>query len=102
MNLKAGSRWKSAVCDTEVVVVRTPKAAGSLECGGAPMVPSGADRPAAASLAQNHAGGSVLGKRYADVEMGLEVLCTKAGRGSLSFEGRPLTLHEAKRLPSSD
>ena len=31
MDLKPGSRWKSAVCDTEVVVVRPPKAETSLE-----------------------------------------------------------------------
>ena len=29
-------------------------------------------------------GGTQLGKRYADEELGLEVLCTKAGEGSIS------------------
>ena len=102
MSLKAGSRWKSAVCDTEVVVVRPPKQEGSLACGGVPMVPNGAERPVGATLAKAHSGGSALGKRYVDIGQGLEVLCTKAGQGSLSFDSRPLGLHEAKRLPSSD
>ena len=102
MNLKAGSRWRSAVCETEVVVVRPPKVTGSLECGGSPMMPNGTDRPAAANLVQTQGAGSVLGKRYTDADAGLEVLCTKAGQGSLSFDGRLLALHEAKRLPSSD
>ena len=102
MNLKAGSRWKSVVCHTEVVVVRPPKQEGSLACGGVPMVPSGAEGPAGATLAETHSGGSGLGKRYTDIGQGLEVLCTKAGQGSLSFDGRLLVLHEAKRLPSSD
>jgi len=36
--LKAGSRLKSAVCDTEVMVVRATADDVSLECGGAVML----------------------------------------------------------------
>ena len=32
----------------------------------------------------------------------LELLCTKPGEGSLAAGGAPLTLKEAKPLPSSD
>ena len=54
MELKAGSRWRSAVCDTEVVVVRAPSGAASLECGGQPMVPHDAEKPAGAQLDPAH------------------------------------------------
>jgi hypothetical protein len=53
-------------------------------------------------IAADHAAGTVLGKRYVDDEGSLEVLCTKAGAGSLSVDSRPLTLKDAKPLPSSD
>ena len=102
MGLKAGSRWESAVCHTEVVVVRPSKQEGSLPCGGVPMVQNGAEQPAGATLVDAHSGGSGLAKSYTDIGQGLEVLCTKAGRGSLSFDDRLPELHEAKHLPSSD
>jgi hypothetical protein len=102
MDLKPGSRWKSAVCDTEVVIVRPPSAAGSLECGGQPMVAHSAERPAGLALSPDHAAGSQLGKRYVDVDTGLEALCSKPGAGSLSLDGRTLTMKEAKKLPASD
>ena len=35
-------------------------------------------------------------------ERGLELLCTKAGAGSLTLDGAPLGLKSAKPLPSSD
>ena len=39
--IKPGSRWKSAVCSTEVIVVKAPADAVTLECGGHPMVAAG-------------------------------------------------------------
>ncbi len=42
------------------------------------------------------------GKRYADEEVGIELLCTKAGQGSLWLNGVPMVLKQAKALPSSD
>lgn len=101
MELSAGSRWRSAVDATEVVVVRPPTSDVDLECGGAPMVAIGADPPGGA-VAAEHRNGTQLGKRYVDGEVGLEVLCTKAGEGSLAVSGRALALKEAKPLPSSD
>jgi hypothetical protein len=102
VSFNPGSRWKSAVCDTEVVVVRPTTAEGALECGGAPVLPAGATRPAGGEPAADLAGGAELGKRYGDDEGGLEVLCTKAGAGTLAFAGKALALRGAKRLPSSD
>ena len=102
MEMKPGSRWKSVVCETEVAIVRPPKSAVVLECGGYPMIQSGGERPAGIVLDETHAGGSLLGKRYADAVSGLEILCTKAGKGSLAVDGRAVAFKEAKRLPSSD
>jgi hypothetical protein len=102
MDLKPGSRWKSAVCTTEVVVVRPPTAAAVLECGGQPMVAHAATPPAGLAPGPELSGGSLVGKRYADAETGLEVLCAKAGAGSLSLSGRLLVVRDAKKLPSSD
>jgi hypothetical protein len=102
MELTAGSRWKSAVCDTEVVVVRPPDVPAELGCGGAPLLPLDAERPAGGTPDPALAGGTQMGKRYAHEASGLEVLCTKAGAGTLTFDGTPIELKGAKPLPSSD
>jgi hypothetical protein len=44
----------------------------------------------------------MAGKRYTDAESGVELLCTKAGAGDLTFAGRPLQRKDAKPLPASD
>lgn len=102
MELKPGSRWKSAVCDTEVVVVRATAGDIALECGGHPMVAHADAKPAGLSVSAEHAGGTGPGKRFADDVTGLEVLCTKGGKGSLSIGGRAIGAKEAKKLPASD
>jgi hypothetical protein len=102
MKIIAGSRWKSAVCTSEVVVVKLPREAGELTCGGPAMLAMNAERPAGAAPAAGQGGGTLLGKHYVDEASGLELLCTKAGAGSLGFGGRPLMIRAAKLLPSSD
>jgi len=102
LNFKPGSRWHSAVCDTSLIVVRPPTEAGRLECGGHPM--READQAAAPRLqaAAERLSGTQIGKRYQDEPTGLELICAKGGVGSLSYDGRLLTLKSAKPLPSSD
>jgi hypothetical protein len=102
MDLKPGSRWKSAVCSAEAVVVRSPGGPTTLECGGQAMVAHAEERPEGLAPTAEHATGSLLGKRYVDDASGLEALCSKAGAGSFSVAGRPLRAKEAKKLPSSD
>jgi hypothetical protein len=46
--------------------------------------------------------GTLMGKRYVDEAGTVELLCVKAGRGSLSIDGVPLRTKDAKSLPSSD
>jgi hypothetical protein len=100
--LKPGSRWRSAVCDTEVVVVKAPGDAVSLECGGYPMVALDDAPPDGLVLQADHAGGTQLGKRFADPDSGIEVLASKAGAGSLAVNGKAIPMKGAKPLPSSD
>jgi hypothetical protein len=102
MELKPGSRWKSAVCDTEVVVVRAVKEPAQLECGGHPMVAHGGEKPAGLAISPDFAAGTQPGKRFADEVSGLEILATKGGAGSLSIDGRAIGAKEAKKLPASD
>ena len=99
--IKPGSRWKSAVCSTEVIVVKAPADAVTLECGGHPMVAGGQDAPAGVALDPARSTGTAIGKRF-EHGCGLEVLCTKAGEGALSLGSTPLPVKDAKPLPSSD
>lgn len=102
MDLKPGSRWRSAVCDAEVILVRTPKAPGVLTCGGHPMIVHSRPRPEGLAILAEHAAGVGMGKRLIDQDSGLEILCTKGGCGSVAMDGRALSLKDAKPLPSSD
>lgn len=96
--MKPGTKLKSAVCDTEVMVIRGSE--GQVECGGAPMAD---DKPAdLGAINDAFAEGTQMGKRYVDEAGTVELLCVKAGKGSLSLDGKALQLKDAKPLPSSD
>jgi hypothetical protein len=47
-------------------------------------------------------GGTQIGKRYVDEADTIQVLCTKAGDGTLALDGKPLVIQAAKPLPASD
>ena len=100
--LKVGSRLKSAVCTTEAIVISAPGEDVDLRCGGAPMLRPDEEAGGGVSLDAGASGGTALGKRYVNEAGDLEVLCTKAGEGSLAVGDTPLILKEAKPLPSSD
>src|SRR5215470_11571432 len=102
MKLKAGSRVKSAVCATEVMVIQAPDSDLDLRCGGAPMLAMSETAPAGGSVAASAAAGTQIGKRYVNAEGKLELLCTKPGKGSLAVADTQLLLKEAKPLPASD
>jgi hypothetical protein len=99
--LKAGTRIKSAVCDTQVMVIAAPAGDVALSCGGAPLLPL-TDTSARGTVHPDHKNGTQIGKRYVNEDGSLELLCTKPGEGSLAVAGTPLKLKEAKALPSSD
>ena len=96
--MKPGTKLKSAVCDTEVMVIRCGDDS-QFECGGSPMVIErgelGVPDPA-------FAGGTIMGKRYTNSDGSAELLCIKPGAGSLASAGEPLQLKTAKPLPASD
>ena len=98
--MKAGTRLRSVVCDCEVVVVRAPSDGQMVQCGGLDMLPVEQARGEALAPVTGLDGGTLLGKRYADTSV--EVLCTKAGRGSLSYADELLELRSARALPASD
>ena len=103
MKLKVGEQLGSTVCATRVIVVRAGDAAINLTCGGAPMQPvSGTEPSITGTPAPGADGGTQLGKRYAVEELSVELLCTKAGEGTLAVDGEPIELKTAKPLPASD
>jgi hypothetical protein len=97
--MKPGTKLKSAVCDTEVMVIKAA-AAGEACCGGAPMVAERSGERGALDPA--FAEGTKMGKRYHDAAGTVELLCIKPGAGSLSIDGQALQVKDAKPLPSSD
>jgi hypothetical protein len=101
-DIKPGTRFRSSVCDTEVIVVKATAGDVDLRCGGHAMLPAGSDRPGEQAAEPGFDGGTLLGKRYTDDRGSLELLCTKAGSSSLSIGDTVLQLKEAKPLPSSD
>ena len=100
--LKTGSRLRSAVCTTEVMVVAAPEADVQVTCGGTPMIDIAATPAEGSKLSPDASKGTALGKRYINQATDLEILCTKAGEGSLGAAGEQLAVKEAKPLPSSD
>ena len=95
--MKPGTRLKSAVCATEVVVIRCGD--GGIGCGGAPM---GESVVVGGEVDPAFAGGTVMGKRYVDGAGTVELLCVKPGQGTLAVDGVALGVKDAKPLPASD
>lgn len=100
--LSVGSRLRSAVCATEVMVVAAPDGDLDMTCGGVTMIGVDEEVPEGATVSPDAAEGTVLGKRYTNSDGDLEVLCTKPGDGSIGVNGELLELKDAKPLPSSD
>jgi len=103
--IKVGARLKSNVCDTEVMIIACTDTSVSIHCGGDAMLDASANKSAGA-LDPAHAAGTLLGKRYVNASNSsagkIELLCVKAGKGSLAVNGEVLVLKDAKPLPSSD
>ena len=102
--LKTGARLRSQVDATEVIVVRPPQGDLELTCGGHPMIDVKAE-PADGLVADPALmTGTAMGKRFTHPgDDALEVLVTKAGKGTLADAvGTALVVKEAKPLPASD
>jgi hypothetical protein len=100
--LTVGTRLRSAVCATEVMVVSAPDRDLELTCGGVAMLGIDEEPAAGGTVAPDAAEGTLLGKRYVNDDGDLEILCTKPGEGSIGADGERLAQKDAKALPSSD
>lgn len=100
--LAVGTRLRSAVCATEVIVVSAPDRDVALSCGGAAMIAIDEQPPGGGAVSADAAEGTLLGKRYTNDAGDLELLCTKPGEGSVGADGALLAQKDAKPLPSSD
>jgi hypothetical protein len=102
VTLKPGTRLRSQVDATEVVVVRPPAADATISCGGHPMIDMSAT-PAEGLAAVPGSGGTQVGKRYTSPDDDkLELLVTKPGGSALALGATELVLKDAKPLPASD
>ena len=96
--MKPGTKLKSTACDTEVMVIKGSNI--EVDCGGSHMSDTAPE--AKAELDSAFAEGTKVGKRYVDADATVELLCVKAGKGSLSIGGTALQIKDSKPLPSSD
>lgn len=99
--IKVGARLKSNVCDTEIMVISCADNSVTITCGGAEVLDATANK-SSGDIDSTHADGTLLGKRYVNTAGKIELLCVKAGKGSLAVNGEKLSLKDAKPLPSSD
>jgi hypothetical protein len=101
VKFRAGQQLVSAVDSTAVIVIKAPAEECTLTCGGVAM--AAPDEAAKAAEADpSLMGGTQIGKRYVDEADTIQVLCTKAGSGTLALDGKPLVIQAAKPLPASD
>jgi hypothetical protein len=100
--LKAGGRFKSAVSEVQVMVIKAPPGEHRVQCGGVDMLGANAPAPEPAAIDSADSGETLIGKRYVNADESLELLCTKGGKGSLTLGGAALEIKQAKQLPSSD
>jgi hypothetical protein len=84
-----------------VIVIKASAEECTLTCGGVAMAAAG-EQVSAARPDPLLMGGTQIGKRYVDEADTIQVLCTKAGGGTLALDGKPLMIQAAKPLPASD
>jgi hypothetical protein len=102
MQISTGARYRSQVCETELIVVRQLAGELDLTCGGHSLIDLKATPTAGLTLKAGADTWTGLGKRYTDPSGQLELLVTKAGQGTLALGGEPLALKQTKPLPASD
>ena len=96
---KPGTKLSSTVCKSQIMALRVPSDELDVTCGGAPMQ---VGDPAELGTPSGENAGTLVGKRYVDAGETMEFLCTRGGEGSVSVNGVPLLIKQAKQLPSSD
>lgn len=101
VKFRAGQQLVSAVDSTAVIVIKAPAAECTVTCGGIAMATVG-EPLTAAEADPSLMAGTQIGKRYVDDADTIQLLCTKAGDGTLALDGQPLQIQAAKPLPASD
>jgi hypothetical protein len=103
LRLRVGQTLTSTADTTTVIVIKAGTGYEFVTCGGVAMVsePTTAAGPTAVPL-PGHTTGTELGRRYETADGTVELLCTKAGTGSLAVNDVPMTIKAAKALPASD
>lgn len=103
MKPRLGQVLASTVDSTTVIVVRAPDGEIDLTCAGVAMWdPKAGGTCPAGEADPGQLSGTLMGKRYADEQIGLELLCTKPGKGTIAVNGIPLPQQGPKLLPASD
>ena len=102
MKLKPGTRLRSQVDTTEIIVVRSGDGEPLIACGGHPMIDVQATPDAGIAPADEPGEGTRLGKRYTAAEKPASS-CSLPSRELVPDRGRrPGRVKEAKPLPASD
>ena len=101
VKFRAGQQLVSAVDSTAVIIIKAPATECTVTCGGVAMAVAG-QAVTAAKPDPSLMGGTQIGKRYVDDADTIQLLCTKAGQGTLALDGSPLRIAAAKPLPASD
>jgi hypothetical protein len=83
-----GLLCSSPVSDARFLVIHSPGDMPAID--GSPMV-RGVRQPCSAVVRPTSDCDLYAARRYVDAISGLRLLCMRPGRGSLSFQGRPLT-----------
>lgn len=99
LQLRAGQSLFSTIDSTAVVVIKAPAEPVTVSISGAEVTET---KPDSAPTDATAGAGTLLGKRYADDAIGIELLVSKPGSGTLEVNGTPIGLKEAKPLPASD
>jgi hypothetical protein len=99
LQLRAGQALFSTIDPTAVVVIKAPAEPVTVSISGAEVT---ASKPESVPSGTPAGSGTRLGKRYADDAIGIELLVSKPGSGTLEVNGGPLDLKESKPLPASD
>lgn len=99
LQLRPGLSLYSTVDPTTVVVIKAPAEPVTISISGSEVTTEKPDSVPADAPAGD---GTLLGKRYADETVGIELLVSKPGNGTLELNGAAMALKESKPLPASD
>jgi hypothetical protein len=99
---RPGTRLKSQVDSTEVIVVKAPADDLEIRFGGHPAIDAKAEPDASLVPDGEQQAGTLIGKRYVRSAGDLELLVVKGGTVDVRVDGELLVAKENKPLPSSD